>query len=168
MEAKKRIKKITTYGLLVALAFILSYIENLIPIPIPIPGIKLGLANLVVITALYSLGVKEALALSILRIVLVSFTFGSPSTMLFSLAGGLLSWAVMSLFKHIKVFSFVGVSILGGISHNVGQILMSILVVENINIIYYLPFLLVAGVITGALIGILGAMIVKRLKYLYQ
>ncbi len=168
MEAKKRIKKITTYGLLVALAFILSYIENLIPIPIPIPGIKLGLANLVVITALYSLGAKEAFALSILRIVLVSFTFGSPSTMLFSLAGGLLSWGVMSLFKHIKVFSFVGVSILGGISHNIGQIFMSILVVENINIIYYLPFLLTAGVITGALIGILGAMIVKRLKYLYQ
>ncbi|MDF2511810.1 MAG: putative rane protein, partial [Herbinix sp.] len=98
MEAKKRVKKITTYGLLVALAFILSYIENLIPIPIPIPGIKLGLANLVVITALYSLGVKEAFALSILRIVLVSFTFGSPSTMLFSLAGGLLSWGIMSLF----------------------------------------------------------------------
>jgi heptaprenyl diphosphate synthase len=168
MEAKKRIKKITTYGLLVALAFILSYIENLIPIPIPIPGIKLGLANLVVITALYSLGAKEAFALSILRIVLVSFTFGSPSMMLFSLAGGLLSWGVMSLFKHIKLFSFVGVSILGGISHNVGQIFMSILVVENINIIYYLPFLLTAGVMTGALIGILGAMIVKRLKYLYQ
>ncbi|MDF2513243.1 MAG: putative rane protein, partial [Herbinix sp.] len=102
------------------------------------------------------------------RIVLVSFTFGSPSTMLFSLAGGLLSWGIMSLFKQSKLFSFVGVSILGGISHNVGQILMSIVVVENINIIYYLPFLLIAGVITGALIGILGAMIVKRLKYLYQ
>lgn len=168
MEAKKRIKKITVYGLLVALAFILSYIENLIPIPIPIPGIKLGLANLVVLTALYSLGVKEAFVLSILRIVLVGFTFGSPSTMLFSMAGGFLSWLVMSLFKKSKLFSLVGISILGGISHNVGQIIMSILIVENINIIYYLPFLLIAGVITGTVIGILGATIVKRLTNLDQ
>lgn len=168
MEDKKKIEKITTYGLLIALAFILSYIENLIPIPLPIPGIKLGLANLVVLTALYSLGAKEAFVLSILRIILVGFTFGSPSTMLFSLAGGLLSWAIMSMSKYSKLFSLIGVSILGGISHNVGQILMSILVVENINIIYYLPFLLIAGVITGALIGLLGAMIVKRLKHLYQ
>ncbi|HHV13101.1 MAG TPA: Gx transporter family protein [Clostridiales bacterium] len=165
---KKKINRITTYGLLVALAFILSYIENLIPIPVPIPGIKLGMANLVVITALYSLGIKEALSLSILRIILVSFTYGSPSTMLFSLAGGLLSWGIMALFKNGKLFSFVGVSILGGIFHNVGQILTAVFVVENINIVYYLPFLLISGVFTGALIGILGAMILKRLKHLYQ
>lgn len=157
-------KKIATYGLLVALAFILSYIESLFPMPIPIPGIKLGLANLVVLTALYSLGVKEAFVLSVIRIVLVGFTFGSPSTMIFSLAGGLLSWFLMSLFKHTKLFSLIGVSIIGGISHNVGQIVMAILVVENVNIIYYLPFLLISGVITGTLIGVIGAMIVKRIQ----
>ena len=165
MEMKSKTKKIATYGLLVALAFILSYIESLFPLSIAIPGIKLGLANLVVVTALYSMGTKEAFSLSILRIVLVGFTFGSPSTMLFSLAGGLLSWLMMSLFKKSKLFSFVGVSIIGGISHNVGQIVMSIFIVENINIIYYLPYLLIAGIITGTLIGILGAMIVKRLKH---
>lgn len=157
-------KKIATYGLLIALAFILSYIESLFPVPVPVPGIKLGLANLVVIAALYSMGVKEAFALSVIRVILVGFTFGNPSTMMFSLAGGIFSWFMMSLFMKSKLFSLVGVSIIGGISHNVGQIVTSILIVENTNIIYYLPFLLVAGIITGAVIGILGAMIVRRIK----
>lgn len=160
-------KKIATYGLLVALAFILSYIEFMIPLPIPIPGIKLGLANLVVITALYSMGEKEALSLSILRIILVGFTFGSISMMFFSLAGGLLSWLMMTIFKKSKIFGFIGVSVIGGISHNVGQIITAIFVVENINIVYYLPFLLISGIITGTIIGILGAMIVKRLKDIF-
>jgi len=157
-------KKIATYGLLVALAFILSYIETLFPLPVPIPGIKLGLANLVVLIALYNMGVKEAFTLSIIRILMVGLSFGNPSTMLFSLAGGLLSCLMMVLFKKSKLFSLVGVSIIGGISHNIGQIVVAILIVENVNIIYYLPFLLITGVITGTIIGILGAMIVKRLK----
>jgi heptaprenyl diphosphate synthase len=157
-------KKIATYGLLVALAFILSYIESLFPIPIPVPGIKVGLANLVVITALYSMGVKEAFVLAFIRILLVGFTFGNPSNMIFSLAGGLLSCLMMTIIKKVKLFSLVGVSIVGGISHNVGQIVVSIFVVENINIIYYLPILLISGVITGILIGILGSMIVKRIN----
>ncbi len=159
-----RSKKIALYGLLVALAFILSYIESLFPVSTAIPGIKLGLANLVVITALYKIGIKEAFALSVLRIILVGFTFGSPSTMLFSLAGGLLSWLLMVIFQKTKLFSMVGVSILGGIAHNIGQIAVAILVVENIDIIYYLPFLLISGVITGTLVGILSAMVVQRLK----
>ena len=157
-------KKIALYGLLVTLAFILSYIESLFPLTLSIPGIKMGLANLVVIVALYKMGVKEAFSLSILRIILVGFTFGSPSTMMFSMAGGILSWLMMVLFKKSKLFSMTGVSIIGGIAHNIGQIIVSIYVVDNIKIIYYLPFLLVSGVITGALIGILAAMIMKRLK----
>ncbi len=157
-------KKVAVYGLLVALAFILSYIESLFPLSIAIPGIKLGLANLVVIVAIYKLGVKEAFTLSMIRIILVGFTFGSPSTMMFSLVGGLLSWLLMVIFQKLKIFSMVGVSIIGGIAHNIGQIIVSILVLENINIIYYLPFLLVSGVITGGLIGILAAIIIKRLK----
>ncbi|MHB8131143.1 MAG: Gx transporter family protein [Mobilitalea sp.] len=157
-------KKIATYGLLVALAFILSYVETLFPLPVPIPGIKIGLANLVVLIALYNMGVKEAFTLSIIRILMVGLSFGNPSTMLFSLAGGLFSWLMMVLFKKSKLFSLVGVSIIGGIAHNIGQIVVSILIVENVNIIYYLPILLITGVIAGMLIGILGAMIVKRLK----
>ena len=157
-------KRIATYGLLVALAFILSYIESLFPLSIAIPGIKLGLANLVVITALYKMGVKEAFVLSIIRIILVGFTFGNPSTMMFSLVGGLLSWLLMVVFQKSKLFSMVGVSIIGGIAHNIGQIAVAIMVVENIDIIYYLPFLLIFGVIMGALIGILATIIIKRLK----
>lgn len=156
-------KKIATYGLLIALAFIFSYIESLIPIPFGVPGMKLGLANLVVISALYGMGWKDAFVLSIIRILLVGFTFRDPSTMLFSLAGGLLSWLLMVIFKKSKLFSMVGVSIIGGVAHNVGQIAVAIVYVNNSNLVYYLPFLLVSGVITGALIGILGSMIVKRL-----
>lgn len=159
-------KKVAIYGLLVALAFILSYIESLFPLPVPIPGIKLGLANLVVLTALYTMGVKEAFVLSIIRIILVAFTFGGPSKMIFSLAGGLLSWFLMSLLKNRKTFSQVGVSIVGGISHNIGQIIAAMIIVENVNIIYYLPVLLVFGVFTGAMVGILGGLIIKRIKHL--
>lgn len=157
-------KKVATYGLLIALAFILSYIESLFPIPLPIPGLKLGLANLVVITALYTMGAREAFVLSLVRIVLVGFTFGNPSTMLFGLAGGLLSWVMMVVFKKTKLFSLVGVSVIGGISHNIGQIIIAIFVVENVDLIYYLPYLLIFGIVTGAVIGILGAVLVKRLR----
>ncbi len=157
-------KKVATYGLLVALAFILSYIESLFPLSLAIPGIKLGLANLVVVIALYSMGAVDALLLSLLRILLVGFTFGNLSMMLYSLAGGMLSWLLMTIFRKTKLFSMTGVSIIGGIAHNTGQIGVAILVVETFDIAYYLPFLLIAGVITGAVIGILGAMINKRIK----
>lgn len=157
-------KKIAIYGLLVALAFILSYIESLIPFPFPVPGMKLGLANLVVLTALYTMGGREAFVLSILRIILVGFTFGNLSAMLFSLAGGLLSFILMYLFMKTKWFSMAGVSIIGGISHNIGQIIVAIFVVENINIAYSLPILLISGAVTGILIGILGGMVTKRIK----
>lgn len=160
-------KRIAIYGLLIALAFILSYIEASIPIPVPIPGIKLGLANLVVVTALYTMGPKEAFVLTLFRIILVGFTFGNPSMMMFSIAGGLLSWFMMSLFKKSNLFSTTGVSIIGGISHNIGQIIVAIFIVDNINIIYYLPYLLISGVAAGIVIGILGSIIVKSLnKYI--
>lgn len=157
-------KKIALYGLFIALAFIFSYIESLIPIPFPVPGIKLGLANLVVIIAIYGIGVKEAFVLSMVRILLVGFTFRDPSTLMFSFAGGVLSWLVMAVFKKLKLFSMVGVSIIGGIAHNIGQIIVAIIYVNNTSLIYYLPFLLISGVISGALIGILSGMILARLK----
>jgi heptaprenyl diphosphate synthase len=159
-------KKTAMYGLLVALAFILSYIESLIPFPL-MPGMKLGLANLVVIIALYGMGWKEALVLSLIRIILVGFTFGNLSTMLYSLAGGLLSWLMMVLAKKSKWFSMVGVSIIGGISHNIGQIIVAILTVSNVYLVTYLPLLLITGAITGTLIGFLGALILKRIKRLF-
>ncbi len=157
-------KKLATYGLLIALAFIFSYIESLFPMPFAVPGMKLGLANLVVITALYGMGTKEAFVLSVIRILLVGLTFRDPNTMLFSLAGGILSWLMMVIFMKGKLFSMVGVSIIGGVSHNIGQIAVAILYVENMNLVFYLPVLLIFGAVTGTLIGILGAMIVRRLK----
>jgi heptaprenyl diphosphate synthase len=157
-------KRVATYGILIALAFLLSYIESIIPIPIPIPGIKLGLANLVVLCGLYTMGAKEAFVLSLIRIILAGFTFGSPSTMMFSLAGGILSCILMVLFRKTKLLSITGVSIIGGISHNIGQILVAIWVLNNAMLIYYLPFLLLSGAVTGTIIGIVGSILVKRIK----
>lgn len=157
-------KKIAVYGMLTALAFILSYIESLFPLPIPIYGVKLGLANIVVLVALYMLGTGQAFVLSLVRIILVGFTFGSLSTMMFSIGGGLLSFAMMVLFKKSGRFETVGVSVVGGISHNIGQIAVAIFVVHNLYLIGYLPFIIISGLVTGILIGILGALCMKRLK----
>ena len=156
-------KKIARYGLLVALAFILSYLESLFPIPVPIPGIKLGLANLVIITALYSMGGKDAFILSLIRTILVGFTFGNLSMMAFSLAGGLLSWLTMYIFYKSNLFTIIGVSIIGGVAHNIGQVSMAVIVNYNMNIFYILPLLTISGIVTGALIGIIASLIVKRI-----
>lgn len=160
-------KKIALYGLFIALAFIFSYIESLIPIPFPVPGIKLGLANLVVVVAMYGIGMKVSFVLSMVRILLVGFTFRDPSTLLFSFAGGIFSWLMMAVFKKLRLFSMVGVSIIGGIAHNIGQIIVAVIYVSNTGIIYYLPFLMISGLVSGTLIGILAALVLKRLyKYL--
>lgn len=147
-------RKITMTAIMVALAMILSYIEALIPFNFGIPGIKLGLANLVVVMALYLFGAKMAFMISMVRIVLVAFTFGNMAALLYSLAGGILSFAVMALLKKSKGFSMIGVSTAGGVSHNIGQLIVAALVVENLNLMYYAPVLVIAGVITGLLIGL--------------
>lgn len=171
MSEKRRsaglsVKRMTVYGLLIALAFVLSYLESLIPMAalgIVVPGIKIGLANIVVMVGLYTLGARDALILSLVRILLVSFTFGNTVSMLYSLGGGVLSYAVMVLLKKAKVFTMITVSIAGGIFHNVGQILMAMLVLENAGVAAYLPVLFVSGTITGLLIGLLGGEVAKRI-----
>lgn len=155
-------KKIAGAGLLIALALIAGYIEMLIPVPIGIPGVKLGLANMVTVWALYELRPGEALMINGIRIFLSGFLFGSLSMILYSLAGALLSFGCMYLAKRSRMFSVVGVSILGGITHNIGQLLVAMIVVETKSLIYYGPVLLAAGVITGLLIGILTEEIRKR------
>lgn len=147
-------RKVAYSAILVALAMIFSYVEVLIPINFGIPGIKLGLANLVVVAGLYFLRPTEVLLVSVTRILLVGFLFGNGMSIIYSLAGGLLSFAAMMLLKKAKGFSVVGVSIAGGVAHNAGQILVAVCVVENMKLFYYFPALLVAGVITGTLIGI--------------
>ena len=157
-------KKIAYLGLLVALAFIFSYIETLIPINIGVPGAKLGLANLVIIVALYTIGERNAFLLSMVRIVLVGFTFANLASMLYSLAGGILSFLAMCIAKRSGKLSTTGVSVVGGVFHNVGQILMASWVVKTASLVYYLPVLIIAGLASGVAIGILGAMVTKRVK----
>lgn len=157
-------KKVAMAGMFTALAMIFSYVEVLIPINLGIPGMKLGLANLVVVVTLYTMGVPMAFAVSMIRIMLVSMTFGSFSAMLYSMAGGLLSFCGMALLKKIPNFSVIGVSLLGGVLHNTGQLLVAMAVVENINLIAYLPPLMIAGMVTGILIGIVSAQVIPRIK----
>lgn len=159
-----RTKKVAYLGLFIALAFVFSYIEFLIPVNIGVPGAKLGLANLVIIVALYLFGEKDAFVLSMVRIVLVGFTFANVASMLYSLAGACLSFLAMVLAKKLGLLSITGVSVLGGVFHNIGQIIVAILVLETASLIYYLPVLLVAGIASGVAIGVLGAMVTKRLK----
>lgn len=157
-------KKTAYYGMFIALAFVLSYIEILIPFSLGIPGVKLGLANLVVLMTLYAMGEKDSFVISCVRIILVGFTFGNMAAIFYSLAGGLLSWLIMCACKRMKLFSMVGVSIAGGIAHNIGQIIVAALILDTLNLVYYLPVLLVAGTIMGFLIGILGSFLIKIKK----
>lgn len=156
-------KKIAFYGLLIALAFVLSYIESLIPVFIAIPGAKLGLTNLVVLIALERFGKKDAFIINMIRILLVGFTFGNTFSLLYSFAGGSLSFLIMILLKKTKKFSLVGISVSGGVGHNIGQIMVAAFVLESKVLIYYLPFLLIIGTIAGVIIGILSAEILKRI-----
>ena len=159
-------KKTALWGMLTALAFVLSYLETLIPFSIGIPGAKLGLANLVVLTALYKLGYKDAFILNLIRIFLTAMTFGNVFSLIMSLAGGMLSYVVMALAKKTEKLPVILVSISGGISHNIGQILAAVFVIKNIHVLAYLPVLLFIGIISGTLIGIAGKEILEKLQKL--
>ena len=156
------------FGVYLALALILSYVESLIPFYFGIPGVKLGLTNLVIVLVLYQLGFGPAMVLSCARVFLAGFLFGNLYSILYSLAGGVLSLLVMALVKKTGKLSIVVRVHLappngGGIFHNVGQILVAMVVVENMSIAYYMPVLLISGVITGCLIGIAAGEVKRRL-----
>ena len=154
--------KVAVFGVFTSLALILSYVELLIPINFGIPGMKLGLANLLVVILLYKGCPRDALLLSVIRILLSGLIFGNMFSIFYSLGGGLLSLAVMDFLKKTAQFTVAGISIGGGASHNVGQLLVAMFVVQTYQVGYYLPVLLIAGVITGAVIGILSAEVLKR------
>lgn len=173
-------------GFLLALALILSYVESLIPFSFGIPGIKLGLPNLIVLLLLYggigndntdakrqagrrfakifSRGEREALLVNGLRVILSGFLFGNLSAILYGFAGAAFSFAAMYLGRRTKRFSMVGVSVLGGVFHNIGQLLVAMAVVETFAVVYYVPFLLAAGMATGALLGIVGMTLLPYLR----
>ncbi len=156
-------KKVALSGVFIALAMILSYLESLVPLSFAIPGIKLGLANLVTIVALYKLGIKQAIIISMGRILLSGVLFGNMMIIIYSIAGATLSIFVMCLAKHMKIFSATGVSICGAVAHNLGQIVVAAIVLENINIMYYMAVLAVAGALFGAIIGIMAGIIIKEI-----
>ena len=157
-------KRIARYGLLIALALILSYVESLLPVFVAVPGVKMGLPNIVIMFALYSLGVKDAAIISQIRVVLAGALFGSVFSMLYSAAGAVLSLAVMAVLLKTKRFSPVGVSVAGGVAHNAGQIIVAILVTETAQLIYYLPVLCISGIAAGILIGVVSGIIINRLQ----
>ena len=156
--------KVAYFGLFTALALIFSYVELLIPFQIGIPGVKLGLANLIIVIGLYKLDIKQVYLLAIARVVLAGFMFGNMFSILYSLAGGLLSVTVMYLLKRTKKFSLIGISIAGGVFHNIGQLFVAMFTVSSLNIAYYAPVLIVAGLLTGLLIGIASNEMLKRIK----
>ena len=154
-------KKTAILGLSLALAMVLSYVETLIPINFGIPGIKLGLANLVVLAGLYRMKPGEVLLVSFARIMLIGFLFGNGMSIIYSLAGGLLSFLVMFFLIKTGSFSPVGVSAAGGVSHNIGQIIVAAAVLKSVKLFYYLPVLILSGVVTGVLMGILTGRVLK-------
>ena len=155
-------KKIAVMALAAALAMILSFVESQIPAFVAVPGVKVGLANIAVVFVLYKLGWKEAVVISIIRVFVVAVLFGTAVSLFYSVAGAVLSLTGMVLLKITRLFSTVAVSVTGGVLHNVGQIAMACILLETNVIKYYLPFLIVSGVIAGVVIGIIAAIMVKR------
>ena len=154
-------KKLVTLSMLAAVAMVLSYVESRLP-SLGIPGVKMGLANIAVIFTLYRFSLKEAALISLVRVALVTALFAAPSALIYSLAGALCSLAVMGLLKKTGHFSAVGVSVAGGVAHNIGQILAAMAILETDALLYYLPVLMLSGLAGGVLIGLCGAILVKR------
>ena len=153
--------KVAQYGLITALALVLSYLESLLP-PLGVPGVKLGLPNLAIVFALYRLNWKDACIISLMRVVLVTLLFGNGAALAYSVAGAALSLSLMGLLKRTEKFSPVGVSVAGGVAHNAGQILVAMAMLETSRLAWYLPVLWISGTIAGVLIGIVSGVLVKR------
>ena len=159
---KDKLKALALLGMCCAAAMILSYVESFIPFGVP--GLKVGLPNMVTVFLLYRLGWREAAAVSLLRCVLTSLLFGSVMSLAYSLCGAALSLSLMALLKKWDKLSTVGVSIAGGITHNAGQIAVAIAVTGVEEIAYYMPVLAIGGTLAGLVIGVCGALVLKRLE----
>lgn len=156
-------QKLTVMALTTAIALVLSFIESQIPAFVAVPGVKMGLANIAIVYALYRLGWKEAALISLIRVVLVSLLFGSAASFLYSLAGAVLSLLGMALLKKTGKFTEIVVSVAGGVLHNIGQIAMASIILETDALHYYLPFLLVSGTLAGVVIGLISGILIRRI-----
>ncbi len=161
---REKTKLVARYALLAALAMALSWLESLVPLSFAVPGIKLGLPNLVVVFVLYRMGLRDAAAISLARVLLVSFTFGSAYSFAYSLAGAALSLAVMALMKRTEKFSILGVSVAGGVCHNIAQLAVAAAVLGTARLAWYLPVLLVSGTAAGVAVGAAGALVTERVR----
>ena len=157
-------RRLTTLAIATSLAMVLSFLESLLPPLVAVPGVKIGLSNIVTVFLVYTLGERDAAAVSAVRVSLSSLLFGSAVSFLYSLSGALLSYLLMILSKRLLPFGTVGVSVLGGVAHNVGQVAAAILIMENAYIAYYLPPLLISGVLAGVLVGAAAGILTARLK----
>ena len=164
MKTSPSMKRLARYGLLVALAIILSYVESLIPLPFFMPGMKLGLANIVVLMALYTLRSADAVVISFMRVLLVGILFKNGVSTAYSFGGALLSLFAMILLKKSGKFGITGVSVAGAACHNIGQIAVAAIMLQTSQLAYYLPVLLISAAVTGVIIGLIGGMIVKRVE----
>ena len=157
-------KKVAFLSMCIALSMILSYFESLIPPLVAVPGVKVGLANIVVVFALYKLGWKYAAVISLTRVFLVGLLFGNGISILYSFTGAIVSFAAMLLLKKAKVFSTMAVSVAGGVLHNLGQIAMACVIMGTDVLRYYAPFLVLSGTLAGIAIGVLAAIMIRRIE----
>ena len=163
---KNNTKKLTLLAMMITFAIILSYIESKIPAFVAIPGVKIGLANIVVIFVLFKLGIKEAIVISGVRVFIISLLFGNPISLIYSIAGAFLSLTVMFILKKLTPLKEVALSVVGGVMHNVGQIAVASLILETNVLVYYLPFLILSGTIAGIAVGIAAALLIVKTKKL--
>lgn len=157
-------KKLALCALLTTLALVLSYLESLVPLSFTVPGVKIGLPNLAILFALYRLGFREAALISLLRVALVSLLFGNVFSLAYSAAGAVLALAVMGLLRRSGRFGTAGVSVAGAVAHNLGQILMAMLLLETAAIAAYLPVLLLTGTVAGVAVGLVSAVLIRRVR----
>ena len=164
---KTKTRRIALLGILTSVSLVLSYIEAILP-PIwsAVPGIKMGLPNIIIVLLLYRFSFKDAAVVSLIRISIMSLLFGNAMIFLYSLAGAALSLFVMKAFKKMDFLSTVGVSITGGVTHNLGQIIVAIIIMQTKEIGYYMIVLAITGTIAGVLIGIVSAVVLRYFKKL--
>lgn len=158
------VRETVTLSAITAVAMILSYLESLLPPILPLPGAKIGLSNIATVFALYALGWRSAVAVSLVRVLLSALLFGNAAALIYSLFGAVFALLFMILFHRPGFLSPVGVSVIGGVFHNVGQIIAAIIIMENGAIAVYLPPLLIVGTVAGVAVGIAAGLLVLRLK----
>ncbi len=157
-------KKMTVLALSVSLAMLLSFVESLIPPLAMVPGVKIGLANIVTVFLMYTLGARAAGTVSLIRVILSALLFGNVQSLIFSLSGAFLSFCVMLMAKYLLPFGIVGVSVLGAVAHNAGQTIAAVIVMQTVGVAYYFIPLVISGTLGGVFVGIVAAVITKRLE----